>query len=445
METARRDVAQVLEELPFGRLRALILGLVTLTIILDGFDIQLAALAAPAILAEWGMDKAAMGPVLAASLAGMAIGTALGGYAGDRWGRRPSLIAAIIAFGLCTALSALASGPWTLAGLRLLTGIGLGAAVPNATALVTEWMQARWRGYAVMLVIVAVPIGGMIGAAICAWMTPLVGWRACFVLGGVLPLLLAVLMIISLPESPHFLAARGEGSDRLVALLNRLAGKEQFDTGTDCSAPPAPDRSAGLRALLHPSMRLGTIGLWLGFFAAMLVLYGCLNWLPTLLRGLGLPLDQAVRGSMWFNLGGIGGALLGAWAGGRMGPVRALGGLCLAGAVILIGAGFSLFLVPAPLPMALVIATLLAGGAVLGVQVGLYGLAAAAYPTACRAAGIGWAASVGRGGAVVSALAGGAVLSLPHGPVWLLVGLGVALMLCRAVIIGACKKSFQTP
>lgn len=444
METVRRDVAQVLEELPFGTLRALILGLVTFTIILDGLDIQLAALAAPAILAEWRMDKAAMGPVLAASLAGMAIGTALGGYAGDRWGRRPSLIAAIIAFGLCTALSALASGPWTLAGLRLLTGIGLGAAVPNATALVTEWMQVRWRAYAVMLVIVAVPIGGMIGAALCAWMIPLVGWRACFVLGGVLPLLLAVLMIISLPESPQFLASRAGGDGRLAALLNQLANKEQFDSGMEFNIRPTPDRSAGLPALLHPSLRRATLGLWLGFFAAMLVLYGCLNWLPTLLRGLGLPLDQAVRGSMWFNLGGIGGAMLGAWVGGRMGPVRALGGLCLAGSAILVGAGLTLILVPAPLPLPLVVAILLAGGAVLGVQVGLYGLAAAAYPTACRAAGIGWAASIGRGGAVVSALAGGAVLGLPNGPTWLLLGLGMALLLCRSIIIGACRNSFQS-
>lgn len=429
-----RDLDEALETLPFGRLRMLVLVLVTAIIVLDGFDIQLAALAAPAMLAEWGLDRAAFGPVLAASLAGMAAGTAMGGSIGDRIGRRPALIGAVLFFASMTALSAFANGPVTLGLLRLATGLGLGAAVPNATALVAEWMPGRWRSYAVMLVIVAVPIGGMLGAALCAWMIPAFGWRACFMLGGVAPALLALLIIITLPESPQFLATRDERIDHLRHLMNRLAGDNRFDNGMIFRTSLPAAGKGGVAELLSAPLRVTTWHLWAGFFAAMLALYGCLNWLPVLLSGLGLLMDQAVRGSMWFNLGGVVGAVIGAWAGGRFGTARCLSALCLVGAGTLALAAITLAFGPVPGAMAAMVPVLLSGGAILGVQVGLYGLAAARYPTRCRAAGIGWAATLGRGGAVVSALAGGWILAQPAGPALWLGVLTLALLFCwRAV------------
>lgn len=429
-----RDLDEALETLPFGRLRVLVLILVTGIIVLDGFDIQLAALAAPAMLAEWGLDRASFGPVLAASLAGMAVGTALGGSIGDRVGRRPALIGAVLFFATMTALSALATGPVTMGLLRLATGLGLGAAVPNATALVAEWMPRRWRSYAVMLVIVAVPVGGMLGAALCAWMIPAFGWRACFILGGVAPALLALIMIITLPESPQFLGLSDNRSNHLRHLMNRLAGDDRFDSAMIFRASAPIPGKGGVAELLSAPLRTTTWHLWAGFFAAMLALYGCLNWLPVLLSGLGLPMDQAVRGSMWFNLGGVAGAVLGAWAGGRFGVGRCLSALCLTGAFILSIAAIALALGHIPGVTAAMGPVLLSGGAILGVQVGLYGLAAAQYPTHCRAAGIGWAATLGRGGAVVSALAGGWVLAQPLGAALWLGVLTLTLLFCwRAV------------
>jgi AAHS family 4-hydroxybenzoate transporter-like MFS transporter len=429
-----RDLDEALETLPFGRLRVLVLVLVTSIIVLDGFDIQLAALAAPAMLAEWGLDRVAFGPVLAASLAGMAAGTALGGSIGDRIGRRPALIGSVLFFAAMTALSALADDPMTLGLLRLATGLGLGAAVPNATALVAEWMPRRWRAYAVTLVIVAVPIGGMLGAALCAWMIPTFGWRACFILGGVAPALLALIMIITLPESPQFLGLRDDRSNHLRHLMNRLAGDNCFDSAMIFRVSAPTPGMGGVAELLSAPLRVTTWQLWAGFFAAMLALYGCLNWLPVLLSGLGLPMDQAVRGSMWFNLGGVAGAVMGAWAGGRFGTARCLSALCLIGACILSIAAIALALGHIPGVTAAMVPVLLSGGAILGVQVGLYGLAAARYPTSCRAAGIGWAATLGRGGAVVSALAGGWVLAQPLGAALWLGVLTLALLFCwRAV------------
>lgn len=429
-----RDLDEALETLPFGRLRVLVLVLVTAIVVLDGFDIQLAALAAPAMLTEWGLDRAAFGPVLAASLAGMAVGTALGGSIGDRVGRRPALIGAVLFFASMTALSALANGPVTLGLLRLATGLGLGAAVPNATALVAEWMPRRWRAYAVMLVIVAVPVGGMLGAALCAWMIPAFGWRACFILGGAAPAVLALIMIITLPESPQFLALRDDRSNHLRRLMNRLAGGSRFDSGMIFRPPALATGKGGVAELLSAPLRTTTVYLWAGFFAAMLALYGCLNWLPVLLSGLGLPMDQAVRGSMWFNLGGVAGAVLGAWAGGRFGAARCLSALCLTGAVTLSITAVALALGHIPGVAAAMVPVMLSGGAILGVQVGLYGLAAARYPTGCRAAGIGWAATLGRGGAVVSALAGGWVLAQPLGAALWLGVLALALLFCWRMV-----------
>lgn len=409
------------------RLMALVGGI----ILLDGFDIQLAAFAGPAILAEWGLGASALAPAMAAALVGMAIGTGVGGAMGDRIGRRPALIGSVIWFGLLAMLTGLADNMTQLVALRLLTGIGLGAAVPNATALVAEWMPPRQRSYAVTAIIVAVPCGGMLGAALASWLIPAHGWRAAFAVGGLLPILIAGAMLRGLPESPLFLARIGQPAERIAALLARAGAR--FAPGSSFSAPEAVP--GGGRVYAGAQLR-SALGLGLAFFASMLALYGCLSWIPVLLSNAGFPLDQAIRGSMIFNLCGVIASFAAAWATPRLGSRTTLFAAC-GGALVAVTTWGLLLAEPGASNAMILLGVGGAGAGVLAMQVMLFGLAAHVFPVACRSAGIGYSASVGRIGAIMSAFGAGIVLGLPGGQTlyFTLIGLAIVVTVIGVALV----------
>lgn len=377
------------------RLLALVCGV----ILLDGFDIQLAAFAGPAILKEWALGPASLAPAIAAALVGMAIGTAVGGFLGDRVGRRPAMIFSVVWFGGWALASAHARDVNQLALLRLLTGLGLGAVVPAAMALVAEGAPARIRAYAVTAVVVGVPFGGMLGAALASWLIPAHGWRAAFLAGGVLPLVLALLMWRFLPESPDFGRAEVQG-DRL----------------------------------LGPELRRSAIGLSLAFLASMLALYACLSWIPVVLASVGLPQGDAIRGSMLFNLCGVAASFAGAWLTTRIGSRGALLTGCSLG-VVGVGVWAVLILTPGMSSAARLAGVAAAGVGVGSLQVMLYGLATQVFPAERRAAGIGYAAAFGRLGAIASALGAGLVLSLPVGKPMYFAAIALAVAATAAAVL----------
>src|SRR5688572_16325161 len=171
-----------------------------LIMVLDGLDVQLIGFAAPALIGEYGISRSALGPALAASVIGMSVGAVGIGPVGDRWGRRPALLLSAVLFGVMTLLTATATSVGTLALWRFLTGIGLGAALPGAVALMAEFAPARHRSQLVVMSLLGVPVGGIVGSALAAEVIPELGWRAIFVVGGVLPIVAAALLFFVLPE-----------------------------------------------------------------------------------------------------------------------------------------------------------------------------------------------------------------------------------------------------
>lgn len=400
----RSVVSGAVEDAPVAAFHIRLLALVGAIILLDGFDVQVAAFAGPAVLAEWRVTPAMLAPAMAAALIGMAIGTGLGGKAGDRFGRRPALIGSVIVFGVLSMLSAFAPGIAELAILRFLTGIGLGAAVPNATALVAEWMPARIRTYAVTAIIVAVPCGGMVGAGVASWLIPAYGWRPCMALGGLLPLLLALLMWRSLPESPAILARRRTGGTARPGAADRFAD----------DAPIVAGEHADEHRVYGDALRRSAIGLAIAFFASMLALYAYLSWIPVLLAGAGFPMDRAIQGSLVFNLCGVLASFAAAWATPRFGSRTTLLVACVA-ALLATGICAAMMAGGGAPPAAILVALGAAGAGAFAVQVTLYSLAVHVFPVSCRAAGIGYSASIGRLGAIASAFGAGLLLAMPAG------------------------------
>jgi AAHS family 4-hydroxybenzoate transporter-like MFS transporter len=430
------DVDAALDRVRLRGLPLIVLICSAVTLALDGFDIQVIGFVAPALTAEFDVGRGALAPALAASSIGMALGALGVGPIGDRVGRRKALIISALLFGACTLLTSTAPSLRGLAFWRLLTGVGLGGALPNTTALMVEFSPPRWRSQAVAAAVVGVPIGGMIGAAIAAALLPLLGWRAMFALGGALPLIWLVVMYFIMPESPRYLATRRDKTRELTAILNRIeetaryTGSETFVLGSSSSGKGA----GGVAALFSRDLALDTLSAWVIFGTNLFAVYAFFNWTPVVLTALGLDLATAVRGAMVFNLACVIGALALSWTISRFGSRRPLTISAMFATGSLLYLAWLAHASPASAERHIPVAALLAGVALAGftigsVQGGMYVVSAHIYPTECRASGVGWALGVGRLGGIVSSFAGAQLLASKARETGFFVGIAAALVL----------------
>jgi MFS transporter, AAHS family, 4-hydroxybenzoate transporter len=397
------DVGQALDEGSWGGYQKLLVAATALAIILDGFDNQLLGAAIPSLMREWSLPRSAFGYVLTIGLLGMAIGGAIGGYIGDRLGRRVTLLASVASFGLLTLLLYFVDNVTTLGVLRFFAGLGLGGAMPNAAALSSEYVPRRHRPFAVTFTIVCIPLGGTLAGLVGGQILPTWGWRALFLIGGILPLLLAAILLKVLPESPRFLARDRKRWPELGALLRRLGHNVPAES-TFVDAAEKADVRASASDLLVPEFRRDTLALCGSFFFCLLSVYIGTNWIPSMLDKEGFSVGFASNGLAAFNLGGVVGAILGAVLIARLGSRLTMLSMttgAVAGALMLASvpiAGQSAFAMLGMLAWT--------GGLINAVQTTMYALAAHVYPTGIRATGVGTAVAVGRIGGFISPSAG---------------------------------------
>lgn len=381
--------------------------LCTLVILLDGLDVQAIAFTAPAIAGEWSLAPGRLGPVFGAGLVGMAVGALLVGPLGDRYGRRTAVLASVLTFGVFTLLTARAGNLETLIVLRVLTGLGLGGALPNVTALMTEYAPARRRQLAVAVIFLGIPFGGMLGGVLANVLVPRFGWQAVFVVGGLAPLALLPVLARMLPESVRFALHQPHGAARAAALIERLGlpGTPADYVGAVVAAP-----AVGVRGLFAAGRRADTLLLWGVFFLNLMAVYFLISWIPTLLVQAGHGAARATLTSVLLNLGGAIGPLVLAALSARLGTRWPLVAWFCAAAVSVGVLGQ----VEARLGWVMVM-TFLAGFFTFGAQISMNALAAGMYPTPVRATGVGWALGIGRLGSILGPVIGGALVGLALG------------------------------
>jgi AAHS family 3-hydroxyphenylpropionic acid transporter len=309
-----------------------VVALCFLVAALEGYDIQSFGVAAPRLVAEFGLSASAIGFAGGTAMIGLMIGAWLGGALAERFGTKAVLIGATAAFGACSLATAFSQSLEQLMLFRLMTGIGFGGVMPNLLSIATR-----------------LKLG-----------TPL-PWRTLFVIGGVMPLIIAPALVLALPR---------------------------FD-------PPVASERHSLAAILFGEGRWArTLALWIAFGFALLLLYLLLNWLPLLVIGKGLAETVGASAAMAFNIGGIIGALLLGQSADRAGyalPLAVGAGLMVAGLVTMLTA------IQVPL---LMLASGLLGGGVVGMQYLLYAGATRPYPVARSIAAAGAAIGVGRLGSI---------------------------------------------
>lgn len=405
-------VTDLIDAHPLGPMQIRVLALCMCVAIVDGFDTQSISFAAPMIAREWGAPREAFGAIFSAGIAGMMAGLVLQGPIGDRLGRKPVIILSLLIFGGCSLLTMWAESMTDLLMLRFITGIGMGAAVPNIVALTSEYAPARSRSRMIVLMNAGLPAGGLLGGALSAYLLADHGWRYIFLAGGVAPLVLAAVALRKLPESIPFLmqrAARGHersGNDltRAHRLLKQL-GIRDVEAAT--LSLPHPERSS-LAGLFREGRRTATILIWIVFLLNMLLYYFLISWLPLILTAAGASAQDAALAASMLNVGAIFGGLALAWVADRAGLERTLTINYIVGAMLFLLLGASLG--SDILAVSALLATL--GFATGGAQLLLNVLAASHYPIAMRSTGIGIAGIAGRLGAVSGPLAGSGLAAI---------------------------------
>ena len=400
------DVGVVLDEGRWSGYQKLLIFGTALAIILDGIDNQLLGNAIPSMMRDWSLPRGAFTTALAAGPLGMMFGGMLGGMLGDRVGRRTALLSSVIAFAALTlAISTVNSVPM-LTLLRFIAGVGLGGAMPNAAALASEYVPRRQRAFAVTLTIVCIPLGGALAAQMSAVVLPAYGWRPLFVLGGIIPIVLAIVLFRVLPESPRYLASRPERWPELRAMLAKAGHTVAADASfVEAATGQGVAKSrASIRDLFAPAFRLDTIGLFGAFFFCLLANYVGILLIPVMLVGAGFAQAFASNALGAWNYGGVIGAIMGALIIQRLGSRITM--LTLSG--VAIASAFVMAAVP-PDPQQsfqLIVLFVILGGSLHAVQTTMYALAANVYPTEIRGTGIGTAVAVGRIGNVLASYVG---------------------------------------
>jgi AAHS family 4-hydroxybenzoate transporter-like MFS transporter len=400
------DIRHVFDDGEWKVAQKKLLALLCLVAVVDGIDAQVLSLALPSMAQDWAVSRSAFSLVMALGLIGMAAGTVLGGALGDRIGRKPAILLATSIFGAFTLLTALCSDVASLGILRTISAIGLGGAMPNVASMVSESTPRAKRSMALTICMSGLPLGGVALGLLGAVILPRFGWRTLFVIAGTLPLALCALLAGKLHESVRYLVRQKANTARIEKILGQLGHApprhvafyiDGADTAQGMEEPPS-------RTLLLNFAR-DSVLLGLGFFFLVFSIYLIFTWAPTLLNDLGYSEAFIGSGMAAFSAGGLVGGLLGVRLINRFGSRIALTGMSAAGSASVIALGFVLR--GGGAPQALLLAGLaVAGLALPGAGTAIYVLAGQIFPTAIRARGVGFAAGLGRLGAVTSALAG---------------------------------------
>ena len=387
----------------------LTIALCFIVALIEGFDLQSAGTAAAGLRQTFDLDPKMMGWVFSASIIGLLPGAFFGGWIADRIGRKKILICAVILFGVFSLWTAYVDSFPHLLLARFMTGLGLGAALPNLIALCAEAVDERRRGTAISVMYSGVPLGGALAAVVAMFSNE--HWQTTFIIGGFAPLLAVPLMIKLLPESSVF--RQHSGSSTFV-------------------------RASTRQALFGEGRARSTLALWLSYFFTLTVMYMLLNWLPSLLLDQGFSKPQAGMVQMLFNIGGTLGSLLGGLLLDRCNPFKVVLFVYAGLLASLAGVGFSAGIV------SMTTAGFAVGLFVMAAQLVLYALAPPLYPTSVRATGVGAAVAIGRLGSVAGPLAAGQILAAGAGTVGVLLATSPGLVIAALAVITIISRTTQT-
>lgn len=410
------QVSHFLDEHGVGSFQIKLILWSVLIAFIDGYDIGAIAFAVPSLIREWHVAPKDLGIVLSASNFGVLFGSQIFGWVGDRYGRKTALILSNLLFGVLTFAAAYSTDLTQLSWLRFFAGLGIGGVIPNIVAINAESAPRNRRATLAIIATGMVPIGGALAGFAGAGLVPHYGWQVLFYIGGIAPIVFALLAIFGLPESIKYMTLHERHREKMEALLKDIRPVFQMppdarfvieDEKQSPSSNPIYLFGNGLAAITPLT--------WIMFACNLMGYFFLISWTPTLMGAAKVGPQIAALAAAGMQIGGTVGALTLCWWLQRA-RFLAISILFVIAVPVVSSIGYA----GTSSTSALIIATFFAGFVVLGIQSGINVVGAMIYPTLLRANGSGWQLGIGRLGAIAGPMVGALLVGLPveHLYIW---------------------------
>ena len=403
------QVSHFLDEHGLGSFQIKLLFWSILLALIDGYDIGAIAFAAPHLIADWHVSPKDLGLVLSASNFGVLFGSQIFGWIGDRYGRKTALICANLLFGVFTFIAAYSTNLTELSWLRFFAGLGIGGVIPNVVAINAESAPRNLRATLAIIAVGTVPMGGALAGFASAAFVPQYGWPILFEIGGIVPIVIALVAIFGLPESIKYMTLHDSHRQKMETLIAairpdfKLPPNARFVIEDEKQSP-----SSSPIYLFRDGLAAITPLTWLLFACNLMGYFFLISWTPTLMAAAKVPQATAALAGAALQVGGTVGALVLCWWLQRQ-RFLAIAILFVIAVPVVGSIGYAGLTSTA----ALLLATFFPGVVVLGIQSGINVVGAMIYPTSLRANGSGWQLGIGRLGAIAGPLVGAMFVGLP--------------------------------
>jgi benzoate transport len=388
------DPRQLLDRSPMSALQVVVIAVTIALNALDGFDVLAISFASPGIVAEWGIDRAALGFVLAAEFIGMGIGSLLLGGVADKFGRRPMMLGCLVLMSSGMFMVTTASSILQLAVWRVTTGVGIGGMLAATNAVAAEYSNLKRRHLCVSLMATGYPVGAVLGGIIAANLLKDHSWRSVFYFGSIATAAMIPTVWFLVPETIHWLTAKNPPN--ALTKINRTLARIGLDA---VNALPITERTrkTSYGMLFAPSLIRTTLLVAAAYFFHVITFYFILKWVPQIVVDMGFAASAAAGVLVWANVGGAtGGFVLGLLSQRFSLKSLTIGGMLMSSIMVIVF-GYA----PADLGYLAALCACV-GFFTNGVMVGMYAVFAQTFPTALRASGTGFSIGLGRGGSMLS-------------------------------------------
>lgn len=414
------SIRESIDSRPMSRYQVMVVGLCLAIVLSEGYDLLLMAFAAPEIANEWGLSGSQTGILLSSALIGMALGSAFLAPLADRIGRRPLTLACLLLVVISMGFAAISTNYLQLGIVRLLTGLGIGGLVASLPVITAEFSPQSRRSTMIALYTMGLPLGGVLGGIAATLLTSSYGWRASFVAGAVLTLILLIVVYLRMPESIDYLLVRRPAG--ALEKINRILPKMNLGTISELPAVVGQEATGVRTAIFTGANGVRSVLLGGAFFFMMAAFYFAASWTPKLLQQSGFSAQQGISGGVLLNIGGAAAILvfsvLAITVRSRTLTIGALVGAAMS--------FLAMSTIIGNLTLALIV-TVSLGAFVNTSATGLYALAPDCYPASVRATAIGWASALGRIGAITSPIVAGLLIDREWTPSALFVAFAIPL------------------
>ncbi len=432
------DVTGIIETQTIGPFAWGLLFWTGLCMLIDGFDFGGIAYVVPHLAREWHIPVGEFGSVLGVGVFGIMVGSIVFGFLGDKIGRKRTMLLGCWWFGAFVFASVWVPNVQALMWLRFLAGVGLYAAVPNAIVLINEFAPSRLKATWVVFMFTGFTMGVVVAGLVAAGLIPVFGWRVMFVLGGLLPFPLAILLKFVLPESVKFLAQHEDRRAELLAVLVRMKPGLTIPANARFTIHEKKHERFSYRLLFAGPLILITPLLWLFYIANSMATFFISGWMPTLIQSAGFTPTQAALTSSLNSLGATVGGLFAGVIMDRLG-LKAVALFPLVGALISFVIGY-------PMPtLALATLVFVQGFFVVGAQFACTALGPMFYPTSYRSDGEGTALAVAKIGSIAGPVIGGIVIGmhLPLHQLFYVAALPLLVSAAASYYLGAAARTLM--